>query len=141
MIVLDTNVVSEIMRPKPEPRVLAWVDSVPARQIAITSITVAELLYGILRLPNGARRQKLVSAVESIIDQDFRDRILVFDADAAVEYAALVVEREAAGRPISMADAQIAAVCRVHNCVLATRNLGDFDKTGVTTANPWTDVD
>lgn len=137
MIVLDTNVLSEIMKPIPEPQVLSWVDSVPTRETAITAVTVAEILYGVGRLPDGARRRKLLSAAEEIFDEDFRDRIFVFDADAAVEYATLVVEREAAGRPISMADAQIAAVCRVHQCTLATRNLRDFEGTGVTTVNPW----
>ena len=80
-----------------------------------------------------------ISAVE-YFDEDFRNRILVFDADAAVEYATLVVEREAAGRPISMADAQMAAVCRVHTCTLATRNVRDFEGTGATTLNPWNDT-
>jgi toxin FitB len=139
MIVLDTNVLSEIMKPNPDVHVLSWVDSVPALQTAITAITVAEILYGIGRLPDGARRRKLVSAAEAIFDEEFRDRVFAFDADAAVEYAALVVEREAAGLPISMADAQIAAVCRVHTCTLATRNVRDFEKTGVTTVNPWDD--
>jgi len=139
MIVLDTNVVSEIMKPDPNPHVLSWVDSVPALQTAITAVTVAEILYGIGRLPDGARRLKLMTAAETIFDEEFRNRIFVFDAAAAVEYAALVVEREAAGLPISMADAQIAAVCRVHNCTIATRNIGDFDGTGIPILNPWTD--
>ncbi len=139
MIVLDTNVLSEIMKPEPDPNVLSWVDSLLALQTAITAVTVAEILYGIGRLPDGARRRKLVLAAQSIFDEDFRNRILVFDADAAVEYATLVVEREAAGLPISMADAQIAAVCRVYTCTLATRNVTDFEGTGVTTVNPWKD--
>jgi predicted nucleic acid-binding protein len=137
MIVLDTNVLSEIMKPIPEPRVLSWVDSVPTRATAIIAVTVAEILYGVGRLPHGARRRKLLLAAEKILAEDFRDRILAFDADAAIEYATLVVEREAAGQPISMADAQIAAVCRVHQCTLATRNLKDFERTGVPTVNPW----
>jgi toxin FitB len=139
MIVIDTNVLSEIMKPNPDPDVLSWVDSVPALQTAITAVTVAEVLYGIGRLPDGARRRKLMTAAEKIFDEDFRNRIFVFDADAAVEYATLVVEREAAGLPISMADGQIAAVCRVHNCTLATRNVRDFEGTGVTAINPWND--
>jgi toxin FitB len=139
MIVLDTNVVSEIMKPNPNPHVLLWVDSVPALETAITAVTVAEILYGIGRLPNGARRWKLMTAAETIFDEEFRNRIFVFDAAAAVEYAALVVEREAAGLPISMADAQIAAVCRVHDCKIATRNIEDFEGTGVPILNPWTD--
>jgi len=137
MIVLDTNVLSEIMKPNPDPHVLSWVDSVPALQTAITAVTVAEILYGIGRLPAGARRRKLVTAAETIFDEEFRNRIFVFDADAAVEYATIVVGREAAGRPIPMADAQIAAICRVHKCTLATRNIKDFELTGVTTRNPW----
>lgn len=139
MIVLDTNVLSEIMMPHPEPKVLSWGDSVSVLQTAITAVTVAEILYGIGRLPDGGRRRKLMLAAEEIFDEEFRDRILAFDADAAVEYATLVVEREAGGLPISMADAQIAAVCRVHRCTLATRNVSDFARTGVTTVNPWSD--
>jgi hypothetical protein len=139
MIVWDTNVLSEIMKPTPDTNVLSWVDSIPTPQTAITAVTVAEILYGIGRLPDGARRRKLMTVAESIFDEEFRNRILVFDADAAVEYAALVVEREAAGLPISMADAQIAAICRKHECTLATRNVRDFDRTGVTVRNPWND--
>ena len=137
MIVLDTNVLSELMRPTPEPRVLEWVDSVPVRHIAITAVTVAEILYGIGRMPNGRRRRELRSAAEVMFDQDFHDRILGFDAEAAVEYAAVVIAKEASGRPMSMADAQIAAVCRVHQCTLAKRNESDFEGTGVKTMNPW----
>lgn len=139
MIVLDTNVLSEILKPVPESRVVEWVDSVPDVESAITSVTVAEILYGVGRMPEGKRRRQLLSAAKTIFDEDFRNRILVFDADAAVEYATLVVEREVAGLPISMADAQIAAVCRVHECTLATRNVGDFEGTGVMTVNPWSD--
>lgn len=137
MIVLDTNVLSELMRPVPEPRVLAWSDSIPAQQTSITSVTISEILYGIGRMPTGMRRRRLQSIAEAIFEEDFRGRILAFDANAAVEYAALVLEREAEGRPISMADAQIAAICRVANCALATRNSRDFEFTGVSIINPW----
>lgn len=137
MTVWDTNVLSEIMKPTPDSNVLSWVDSIPTRQTAITAVTVAEILYGIGRLPNGARREKFMLAAEKIFDEDFRDRIFAFDADAAVEYTTVVVEREAVGFPISMADAQIAAVCRVHKCTLATRNVRDFEGTGIITVNPW----
>ena len=139
MIVWDTNVLSEIMKPVPDPRVLSWADSIPTPQTAVTAITVAEILYGIGRLPDGARRRTLVTAAESIFDEEFRNRILAFDADAAVEYAALVVERELAGLPISMADAQIAAICRTHECTLATRNVRDFEGIGIPIVNPWTE--
>ena len=137
MIVLDTNVLSEIMKPTPDAKVLLWVDSIPTPQTAVTAVTVAEILYGIGRLPDGARRRKLMAVAESIFDEEFRNRILVFDADAAVEYATLVVEREAVGLPLAMVDAQIAAICRKHECTLATRNVRDFDRTGVTIVNPW----
>jgi toxin FitB len=141
MIVLDTNVIFEIMKPNPNPHVLSWVDSVPALQTAITAVTVAEILSGIGWLPDGARRSKLLTAAEAIFDEEFRNRIFAFDAAAAVEYAALVVECDTAGLPISMAGAQIAAVCRVHNCTIATRNIGDFERTGAPILNPWTDSD
>ena len=137
MIVWDTSVLSEIMKPAPDSSVLAWADSIPTRQTAVTAVSVAEILYGIGRLPDGARRRKLMTAAESIFDEEFADRILVFDADAAVEYATLVVEREAAGLPIAMADAQIAAICLVHHATLATRNQRAFEGTGVDVMNPW----
>ncbi len=139
MIVLDTNVLSEIIKPVPDPGVLEWVDSVPAYETAVTAVTVAEILYGIGRIPEGERRRKLMTALETIFDKDFGGRILAFDADAAVEYAALVLKRETVGRPISMSDAQIAAVCRVHEHTLATRNERDFEGTGVRIVNPWTE--
>jgi predicted nucleic acid-binding protein len=137
VIVLDTNVLSEIMKPTPEPGVFAWVESLPPRETAITAITVAEILYEIVRMPDGERRRKLMDTAETIFDHDFENRILDFDAGSAVEYASLVVGREAAGRPISMANAQIAAICRAHECALATRNIRDFDKTGISVVNPW----
>jgi len=140
MIVLDANVLSQIMKSDPDKNVLLRVDSIPTLQTAFTAVTVAEILYGIRRLPVGARRQKLMTAAESIFDEEFRNRILVFDADTAVEYAALVVEHVAAGLPIAMADAQIAAICRTHECTLATRHAKDFDRTGVPTVNPWNDA-
>ena len=140
MIVLDTNVLSEIMKSDPDPHVLSWVDSLPTLETAITAVTVAEILFGIGRLPDGARRRTLMTAAESLFDEEFRNRILVFDADAAVEYATILVEREAVGFPVSMADAQIGAMCRVHSCTLATRNVRDFEGTGVTTLNPWNGV-
>lgn len=138
MIVWDTNVLSEIMKPVPDPYVLSWADSIPTSQTAITAITVAEILYGIGRLPDGARRRHLLKVAESLFDEEFGNRILVFDVHAAVEYAALVVEREAAGLPITMADAQIAAICRARECALATRNVSDFEVTGIQVVNPWT---
>ena len=138
MIVLDTNVLSEIMRPTPEPQVIAWVDAVPAREVAISTVTMAEILYGVGRIPEGRRRRRLTSIAEAIFAGDFDGRILPFDAAAAIEYAAVVLQRQASRHPISMADAQIAAVCRVHDCTLATRNVRDSEGTGLNLIDPWT---
>lgn len=139
MIVLDTNVVSEPFRIGPDPRVLAWVEAI-TDDVALTTITLAELLAGARRLPEGRRRSDLVSAIEDAT-RPYRDTrsLLAFDEDAADAYADIVAVRMASGRPISMADAQIAAICRVHDATLATRNTGDFEGTGVALVNPWED--
>lgn len=137
MIVLDTNVISEMFRPQPEPRVLAWLESL-TDDVAITSITLAELIAGVRRLPEGRRKTDLAAAIHAAI-QPYRDTrsLLAFDEDAAAEYAEVFVSRERAGLPISMADAQIAAICRANRAVCATRNVKDFEATGVDVANPW----
>lgn len=137
MIVLDTNVISEIFRPQPEPRVLTWLESL-TDDVAITSITLAELLAGVHRLPEGRRKKDLAAAIQSAI-QPYRDTraLLAFDEDAAAEYAEVFAMRERAGLPISMADAQIAAICRANRAVCATRNVKDFEATGVDVADPW----
>ena len=137
MIVLDTNVISELMRPTPSPAVMDWVDQQPTADLHLTSVTVAELLYGIARLPLGSRRSKLADHVETMITTDFRRRVLPFDLTAAPHYADIAATRTATGRPISAPDAQIAATCRSHNAALATRNTKDFDKTGITIIDPW----
>lgn len=137
MIVLDTNVVSELMRPVPEPGVVEWVDSFPVNQLATTSITVAEILYGVRRMPSGKRKKELQTIAELIISEDFDGRVLSFDTTAAVEYAVLVTERLNGGLPISMADAQIAAICMARGFDLATRNTADFSHLDLTLLNPW----
>lgn len=137
MIVLDTNVLPEFMRIEPEARVLAWVDAQPAMDLAISAITVAEILHGIARLPSGKRKQNLQAHAMAMFEEDFAGRILPFDAHAAVEYAALVADCEAKGRAVSMADAQIAAICRAHGAAIATRNVKDFRFSGVEVMNPW----
>jgi predicted nucleic acid-binding protein len=137
MIVLDTNVLSEFMRVEPEIRVLAWIDAQPAMDLAITAITVAEILHGVARLPFGKRKQKLEAQAMAMFEEDFADRILPFDAHAAVEYAKLVADCEAKGRTASMADAQIAAICRTHALSIATRNVKDFEFSGLDVINPW----
>lgn len=137
MIVLDTNVLSELIRSRSEARVVEWVDKQDAGILAITSITVAELLYGVARLTDGARKAQLSSAVRGLVRDDFSGRVLAFDGLAAEHYAELVAERERQGRPVSIADAQIAAICRHHGATLATRNTRDFDATGIGIVDPW----
>lgn len=137
MIVLDTNVVSELMRRRPDEAVLAWVDREESRQLAITSVTAAELLHGVARLPRGARSLKLRLAVDALLVEDFAGRMLSFDGPAAVHYGELVAARERAGRPIAVADGQIAAICRLHGALLATRNVRDFEGTGIDVLDPW----
>nr|WP_313409194.1 type II toxin-antitoxin system VapC family toxin [Pseudomonas sp.] len=137
MILLDTNVLSELMRAKPAPQVLEWVDAQPVGDLVITSITVAEILYGIARMPDGKRKQGLLDAASVMFDEDFAGNILPFDADAAVHYAEIAAETEAKGRVVDMADAQIAAIGRLHDAVIATRNIRHFETLGVALVDPW----
>lgn len=137
MIVLDTNVISEIFRPSPEPRVVEWLVSLTG-DVAITSITLAELLAGVRRLPEGRRKHELARGIEEAVAPYRGSRsVLAFDADAAERYAEVLVARDAAGAPISTADAQIAAICMAHGAVCATRNVKDFQNTGVKIVDPW----
>ncbi len=140
MIVLDTNVVSELMRSTPEPRVVQWVDSFAAADVFVTAVTAAELVYGVARLSAGRRKRELVAKVGALIEEDFKDQVLPFDWLAAVDYADIVASRERVGRPISMADAQIAAISRHWSADLATRNVADFVDIGVSVVNPWMNV-
>jgi toxin FitB len=137
VIVLDTNVVSELMRQTPAPGVARWVDTFPAADVFVTAVTAAELLYGVARLPEGRRKQELFIKVDGLLAEDFRDQVLPFDGPAAAHYAEIVASRESAGRPINMADAQTAAICRLWTADLATRNVDDFVNTGVHVVNPW----
>jgi toxin FitB len=137
MIVLDTNVLSELVRSEPDEGVMSWIDSLDTAEVSTTAITTAELLYGVARLPQGRRRQRLSEAVEGLIEDDLGGRVEPFDAMAAAHYAELVSVRDRAGRPISVADAQIAAICRKLGATLATRNLDDFEGTGVDLVDPW----
>lgn len=137
MIVLDTNVVSELMRPAPNPAVLAWVDAQPDRDLWLCSVAVSELLFGLARLPPGARRAQLTYAFEAMLTEDFSGRVLAFDLPAAVVYADLVAKRERDGQPVAMADAQIAATCLAYGAHLATRNVRHFEGLGLAWVNPW----
>jgi predicted nucleic acid-binding protein len=138
MIVVDTNVASELMRPSPERAVQEWVRSHGGRELCTTAITVAEILYGIERLPAGRRKEVLRSAAAEIFEV-FAEQVLPFDTAAAEQYALVVTQRDGLGLPIDGFDAQIAAICRAQRAVLATCNLADFRKTGVEVINPWQD--
>ncbi len=137
MIVVDTNVISELMRQIPDNRVLTWIDDIPKQDIAITAITVAEILYGIGSLPDGKKRRRLVDAVTAMFDEYFFGRIHPFDRRAAVEYADIVIQRENLGAPISIPDARIAAICRSMAAGFATRNTKDFGNIGLVLIDPW----
>jgi toxin FitB len=137
VIVLDTNVISELTRQVPEPAVISWLDSLPAEGVGTTAVTAAELLYGVTRMPAGRRKTELAAAVRGLLGDDFRDRVLPFDEHCAWRYADIVCGREALGRPIGVADAQIAAICRTAEATLATRNTDDFSGTGIDLINPW----
>jgi toxin FitB len=136
MIVLDTNVVSELMRASPAPVVLAWLTEYPDNDMFTTSITVAEIRYGIAHLPEGRRREALHQAANEVFAA-FPDQVLAFDLTSAGAYADVVAHRESLGNPIDGFDAQIAAICRVHTATLATRNTKDFADTGIAVVNPW----
>lgn len=137
MIVLDTNVLSELMRPEPNTSVVGWLDAQDAFSVTISAITVAEILYGIERLPNGKRKRGFAAMAATMLEEDFADRILPFDAVTAVHYAGQVAASERSGRAVHTADAQIAAICQQHHAKLATRNVKDFELLGIELINPW----
>lgn len=137
MIVLDTNVVSELARRAPDAAVVAWLDSQPSTEITTTATTLAELLYGIARLPRGRRKEQIAIAVDELVHDDLDGRVHAFGPECADRYAVIVSSRESLGRPIGVLDAQIAAICRTHGARLATRNARDFDHTGVEIVDPW----
>ncbi len=125
------------MRPAPNESVVRWVDSLPPTTLYTTSVTQAEILHGILRLPAGKRRERLAAAAEAMFEEDLAGRVLPFDSEAARTYALLVSERERRGRPISQFDAQIAAIARTARSPLATRNTSDYQGCGIELTDPW----
>jgi predicted nucleic acid-binding protein len=136
MIILDTNVVSELMRPAPDDRVRQWASGRRADELGTTAITVAEIGHGIERLPDGQRKAALLSAATDLFAA-FGDLIKPFDALAAAWFGPVMVRRSGLGLPIEGFDAQIAAICRAHGAALATRNVKDFLETGVDIVDPW----
>jgi predicted nucleic acid-binding protein len=137
MIVLDTNVLSEILRPVPEPCVVEWLSEQPRASVFTTTITRGEILYGIRVLPAGKRRDGLWNAAMQIFDVDLDGQVLAFDSAAADDYAEISATRRAAGRPISQFDAQIAGITLSRGAQLATRNVRDFEACGFEVINPW----
>ena len=137
MILLDTNILSEVIRPSPEPVVLDWLAAQPTTSVFISAITEAELRTGVAFLPEGKRRAVLAAEIAAMLEVDFFGRILPFDSLAAIAYAEIVAIRRQNGRPISQADAQIAAIAHSRGAVLATRNIADFDRCGIEIINPW----
>lgn len=140
MIILDTNVVSEPLRPEPAAAVLAWLDAQAPTTLCLTSITLAELLAGVAALPAGRRRNKLAQAMSEQVLPLFEGRWLAFDAQAAHAYPRVQAGAQAAGNPISFADAAIAAIAAAHGFALATRNVRDFKGTGVELVDPWVPI-
>ena len=137
MFVLDTNVVSEFMEDQPHPAVLRWLDDRFERDLFVTAVTQAEVLTGIAILPAGKRRQGLAAAADRAFDGMFADRVLPFDRSAAKVYARITAARRRAGRPISQADCQIAAITKSRGGQLVTRNVRDFGGIEVAIVNPW----
>ena len=137
MIILDTNTLSETLKPVPSNILLGWLAGQDPVSIYTTAISQAEMLYGVEALPAGRRREQLAQVVEEIFAQDFLGRVLPFDQQSAREFASIVASRKAVGRPISQFDAMIAAIARSQSAAVATRNTGDFEHCGIRLINPW----
>jgi predicted nucleic acid-binding protein len=137
MTILDTNVLSETMLPAPSARVLHWLASQAVGELCTTAITKAEILAGIARMPVGRRRRELENHAYAMFKEDFDRGILSFDGAAAELYAEIMAARYAAGRVVGELDVEIAAIARLHNATLATRNTTDFEDCGICLVNPW----
>ena len=137
MIVLDTNVLSALMRRSPEAGVVAWLDRQPAESVWITSITLFEARLGLALLPKGRRRRALEAAFARLLEEDLENRVLDFDGAAASEAASLAAERQRAGRPVDMRDTQIAGIALARRATLATRNVRHFADLKVPVVDPW----
>lgn len=136
-LLLDTNVLSELLRARPDSAVLAWFASQPANGLFVSAVTQAEMMLGARLLPAGKRRQRLEQALEAMFVEDFAGRVLPFDSGSAADYAAVVAARRSAGTPISQFDGQIAAIALSRRLGLATRNVSDFEGCGLALTNPW----
>ena len=137
MIILDTNVVSETMRARPHPEVIAWLDDQPTETLYVTALTEAEIMFGISILPEGRRRAGLEIAADQAFNEIFANRTLPFDSSAAQHYALVANTRRASGHPISQFDCQIAAIARSVGASVATRDVSGFAGCGINLMNPW----
>jgi len=137
MIVLDTNVISELMRPIPSTQVVRWVTNQPATGLFTTAITEAEIFSGLELLTKGKRRAGLEAAAEAMFADDFAGRVIGFDSQAARAFATIAARRRALGKPISHSDAQIAAIAQLYGAALATRDVADFEGCDIRLIDPW----
>ena len=137
MIILDTNVLSEVIRPVPDARVADWLERQPREATFATAISRAEMLAGVAVLPDGARRNMLGRLVHRLFESQFDDSLLPFDRQAADRYGELIARRRALGRPIGTMDALIAAVALSCGTAIATRNIADFEELGLDLVDPW----
>lgn len=137
MYILDTNVLSELMRMKPDPSVVKWIAERPLQQLYTTAVTAAEMRHGVVSLPKGKRRDQLQHGLDGLLLDDFANRILPFDDAAAAEYATWVYSRQSVGLPVSQFDAQIAAIAVNHKATLVTRNVKDFSGLNANIIDPW----
>ena len=137
MVILDTNVLSEVLKASPDERVVAWLKDQPRPSLFTTTVTRGEILYGIRLLPEGKRRRALWDAALAIFNEDFAERVLSFDNDAADAYAEVGASRRAAGRPISQFDAMIAGMARSRGASVATRKAKDFEGCCIDVVDPW----
>ena len=134
---LDTNVVSELIRKSPEPAVAAWASSQPVEDLFFSAVSEAELRYGVALFPVGRRRDTLLFEVETMLRDAFEDRVLPFDSEAACAYGHIAARRRSSGRPVSPADCQIAAIAASRRMAVATRNVRDFEGMGIEIVDPW----
>ena len=137
MLILDTNVISECMRAAPDPLVVEWLTDQPSSSVFLTSVTTAELRYGVAILPDGRRKAQIEQAIQAMFEEDFAGRILPFDEQASCAYAQIAAGRRDLGRPISQFDCQIAAIAAVRGAAVATRNTNDFADCGIEVLDPW----
>jgi predicted nucleic acid-binding protein len=137
MIILDTNVLSELMREVPDPVVLDWLDRQPSSSIWVTCISLMEIRFGLFRMPTGKRRERMLEEFEAILQEEIQERYAPFDDAAATQSAALMALRNNKGRPIEFRDAMIAGIAQASRATLATRNTSHFSDLSVPVVNPW----